>query len=500
MDGRLVVAAPLHVEAAAVASAWPAARVVRSGFGRGGALQTAERLAEDDAARRGLVVAGTCAAVSDTLRPGDVVLADHIDDGRELVAMPPVGLLERELRRRGLRVHRGTVRTVERILGPADRRALSETGAIAVDMESTWLLSRPLAAQTAVVRCVVEPAERGLISPWVALDAARGLHALRECGKALGTWGRALAGRTVLLAEPRSYCAGVERAIDIVRLALQQRGAPIYVRKQIVHNTHVVESLRQQGAIFVEELADVPRGATVIFSAHGVSPAVRAEAAERGLHVIDATCPLVAKVHAEARRFVARGDNVVLIGHAGHEEVEGTMGEAPGLIHLVEDAGDVDALELDGDRPVTYLTQTTLGIDDTRDVIAHLGERFTSLAPPPADDICYATHNRQRALTEVARRSDLVLVVGSETSSNSKRLVEVAEREGTPAELIDDERGIDLRWLAGVETVGVTAGASAPEHLVRRVIAALAELGPLTVEDSVLTSETVHFRLPREVR
>jgi 4-hydroxy-3-methylbut-2-enyl diphosphate reductase len=292
----------------------------------------------------------------------------------------------------------------------------------------------------------------------------------------------------------------VDRAIEIVERALEQRGAPIYVRKQIVHNVHVVSRLERLGAVFVDELDQVPAGATVVFSAHGVSPAVRAQAGARRLAVIDATCPLVAKVHAEARRFAERGDRIVLVGHNGHEEVEGTMGEAPDAITLVERPEDVDGLDIEAAGPVSYLTQTTLAVDETAPVVDRLRERFPRLAGPPADDICYATHNRQQALREVAGESDLVLVVGSQTSSNSRRLVEVAERTGTPARLIDDAGDIQLGWLRGVRTVGLTAGASAPDSLVRDVVECLGGLGVVELDDRAITRETTRFNLPREVR
>ncbi|MFD4674388.1 4-hydroxy-3-methylbut-2-enyl diphosphate reductase [Lentzea sp. NPDC058450] len=304
--------------------------------------------------------------------------------------------------------------------------------------------------------------------------------------------------RSVLLASPRSFCAGVERAIEIVERLLDQRGGPIYVRKQIVHNVHVVRSLEARGAVFVEELSEVPFGATAVFSAHGVSPAVRAEARLRDLDVLDATCPLVTKVHAEARRFSERGDTIVLIGHAGHEEVEGTLGEAPDQMVLVETVEDVLALDITG--PVSYLTQTTLAVDETLEVIAALEQKFPQLRGPGSDDICYATTNRQIAIREVAEQSDLVLVVGSKNSSNSVRMVELAARGGTPAYLIDDASEIDPEWLAGVSSVGLSAGASAPPELVDEVVAALEALGSVTVSTHTTAVETIAFTLPLAVR
>jgi 4-hydroxy-3-methylbut-2-enyl diphosphate reductase len=306
--------------------------------------------------------------------------------------------------------------------------------------------------------------------------------------------------RTVLLASPRSFCAGVERAIAVVEKLLDQRGGPIYVRKQIVHNVHVVADLQTRGAVFVDELDAVPDRATVVFSAHGVSPAVRTVAADRDLEVIDATCPLVTKVHAEARRFGARGDTVILIGHAGHEEVEGTLGEAPDQTILVGTVEEVQRLEVADPARVSYLTQTTLAVDETAEVIEALRARFPALRGPVSDDICYATTNRQDALTAIAAESDLVLVVGSTNSSNSVRLVELAHRHNTPSYLIDDPSDIRPEWLHGVGVVGLTAGASAPPRLVDAVIAALAQLGPVTVVERETTRETVHFTLPAAVR
>jgi 4-hydroxy-3-methylbut-2-enyl diphosphate reductase len=296
----------------------------------------------------------------------------------------------------------------------------------------------------------------------------------------------------VLLASPRSFCAGVERAIDIVEHALTKHGRPVYVRKQIVHNSHVVADLESRGAVFVDELAEVPPGSVVVFSAHGVSPAVHAEAQQRELGVIDATCPLVTKVHTEARRFATRGDTVLLIGHAGHEEVEGTLGEAPEQTILVEDVAQARVVTVPDPTRVSYLTQTTLAVDETEEIVAVLRSRFPLLRGPATDDICYATTNRQHALSSVAADADLVLVIGSTNSSNSVRLVELARRAGTPAYLIDDAGDIRPEWLAGVRTVGVTAGASAPPRLVDEVVAAL---GPVTVLERVTATESIRFTL-----
>ncbi|WP_051047423.1 4-hydroxy-3-methylbut-2-enyl diphosphate reductase [Nocardia asiatica] len=308
---------------------------------------------------------------------------------------------------------------------------------------------------------------------------------------------------TVLLASPRSYCAGVERAIETVERALAHARGPVFVRKQIVHNSHVVATLEARGAIFVEELADIPdpapEDATVVFSAHGVSPAVRAEADRRGLTVIDATCPLVRKVHHEAERFARRGDRIVLIGHAGHEEAVGTLGVAPDATVLVETAEDVASLELPDDSGVAVLTQTTLALDETTTVIEALRARYPGLKEPPSEDICYATTNRQNAVRAVVDDADVLLVIGSRNSSNSQRLVELARRSGTAAYLIDNAGDIDQAWLEDAETIGVTAGASTPPELVGQVVEQLRARGPVVVVEREITTETMRFAPPRQL-
>jgi 4-hydroxy-3-methylbut-2-enyl diphosphate reductase len=292
----------------------------------------------------------------------------------------------------------------------------------------------------------------------------------------------------------------VSRAIDTVDLALDRFGPPVYVRRQIVHNAHVVRELERKGAVFVQEADEVPPGAVLVLAAHGVSPAVREQAKDRGLRVIDATCPLVAKVHAEVRRYTGRGDTVFLIGHADHEEVEGTLGEAPDRVVVIEDAEAARRVQpADPDR-VAYTMQTTLAVDEAEDIAQILRERFPRLSAPRTDDICYATTNRQRAIRAVAEQVELVLVVGSANSSNSRRLVEVARRTGAPAYLIDDVGEVDLRWLAGVRRVGITAGASAPPHLVDQLVHCLGGLGPVQRLETRLVDEDVLFTLPREVQ
>ena len=308
-------------------------------------------------------------------------------------------------------------------------------------------------------------------------------------------------GKRVLVAKPRGYCAGVDRAVEAVEQALDQHGAPVYVRKQIVHNKHVVETLSERGAVFVDETDEVPEGAIVVFSAHGVSPAVKDQARARSLKTIDATCPLVTKVHQEAKRYAREDYDILLVGHAGHEEVEGTSGEAPTHIQLVESAADADKVTVRDPEKVVWLSQTTLSVDETMDTVSALRERFPTLQNPPSDDICYATQNRQVAVKAMAPQCDLVLVVGSPNSSNSVRLVEVALQAGAGAShLIDYAREIDESWLEGVRTVGVTSGASVPEVLVRGVLDYLAERGWESVEEVTTAEETLTFALPRELR
>lgn len=303
----------------------------------------------------------------------------------------------------------------------------------------------------------------------------------------------------VILASPRGFCAGVDRAIEIVEQALQRCGAPVYVRHEVVHNRHVVEELRAKGAVFVEQLSEVPAGSTVVFSAHGVSQAVREEAKRLGLTVYDATCPLVTKVHVEVARMRALGREVIMIGHRGHPEVEGTMGQADDGIHLVESVADVHALAVRDAHSLAYVTQTTLSVDDARAIVVALKERFPGIVGPRRDDICYATQNRQDAVKALAEQCDIVLVVGSQNSSNSNRLKEVAEKLGVKAYLLDDEGGLDPRWIEGARRVGVTAGASAPERLVTDLVTRLKVLGATQVTVSQTTVENVVFPLPKSL-
>jgi 4-hydroxy-3-methylbut-2-enyl diphosphate reductase len=297
----------------------------------------------------------------------------------------------------------------------------------------------------------------------------------------------------VLVAAPRGYCAGVERAVEAVERALEAHGAPVYVRKQIVHNAHVVRDLEAKGAVFVEEESEVPEGAVVVLSAHGVAPEVYANGSARRLTVLDATCPLVTKVHLEARRFAAEGRTIVLIGHAGHEEVVGTTGQAPERTVLVQTVAEAREVTVAEPGNLSYLTQTTLSVDETNEIIAVLRERFPSIQGPPREDICYATQNRQDAVKEIARRSDLVLVIGSANSSNSRRLAEVAREAGATAFLVDDETEVDPAWLEGIDVIGLTSGASAPEWLVERMLRWLASRGATEVEEVRLTEEHLRF-------
>jgi len=305
----------------------------------------------------------------------------------------------------------------------------------------------------------------------------------------------------LLLAAPRGYCAGVDRAVQTVERALELHGAPVYVRKEIVHNKHVVEKLRERGAVFVEELDDsIPEGAVTVFSAHGVSPAVHADAERRALKTIDATCPLVTKVHREVIKFAAEGYTIILIGHAGHEEVEGTMGEAPDHTVLVETEADVEALEVADPAKVAYVSQTTLSVDETRAIIARLRERFPAIIGPRTDDICYATTNRQAAVKQLAQHCDLVLVIGSRNSSNSQRLVEVARDYGAEAHLIDNEHQVRDEWLDDKRVVGISSGASAPEELVQRLVDFFRDRGVQDVAELEVVSEDVRFMLPKPIR
>ena len=450
-----------------------------------------------------LISSGVAGGVAPQVRTGDVVIATEVrgDDG-SVVLCPSAPLLAAAARRLGLRVHLGPMACTDKIAFGARRRALAADGVLAVDQESTWLGMLAQDVPFAVARVIVDETDAPLFSPGTVPRGMAALRRLAELAPALESWALAVRpDRRVLLASPRSFCAGVERAIDIVEEALNRYGAPVYVRRQIVHNVVVVADLERRGAVFVEELSEVPDGVPVVLSAHGVAPAVREEAAARGLTVVDATCPLVAKVHTEARRALRDGNTVVFIGHPDHDESEGLMGEDPQdaaspRIHLVETADQARALQVADAGHLSYLTQTTLAEDEAADVVAALRETFPLINEPPSSDICYATTNRQRAIREIAGRVDLVLVIGSANSSNSLRLAEVARRAGAPAHLIDGPAEIDPAWLAGVGSVGLTAGASAPPVLVDAVVQALSGLGRVQREQPPGIEESYKFTLP----
>jgi 4-hydroxy-3-methylbut-2-enyl diphosphate reductase len=496
---ELVVLAPLSVEASAVRAGAPWATVHQIGMGPKRATRSAQLV--QGAAGNAILIAGFCGALDPDLEPGDVVLATELRGPTGTTVCDDTTILEGVLRRGGLRVRRGPIASSQRLVLRERRRTLQRSGALAVDMESAWLAPAVGGEPLVTLRVVLDTHRHELHRPLRTLHAAAmAYRTLRRACALVHDWAQALGPREVVLAAPRASCAGVERAVEVVERALEERDSPIYVRKQIVHNAHVVAELERRGAVFEEELDEVPQGSTVIYSAHGVSPAVRAEAAERELEVIDATCPLVAKVHAEARRFAAAGMDIVLVGHEGHEEVEGTSGEAPGRTHVIANAEDVDSLQVSDPDKVAYLTQTTLAVDDTADVLERLRARFPGVVGPPSSDICYATQNRQDAVRALAAECDIVLVVGSSNSSNSRRLVEVAERAGCPALLVENGGDIPPERIVGARRVGLTAGASAPEQLVEGVVNALNGLGGAEVSERSVAREEVHFRLPPEVR
>jgi 4-hydroxy-3-methylbut-2-enyl diphosphate reductase len=495
----LLVCTPLRVEARAVRRGiGDGGDVLRTGYGAAKSAARADQLAGSPFGM--MAIAGVGGGLSADQMPGDLVVGTEVSGVGQAGSCPSAPLLAGELRRAGLRAQAGRIVTVSHLVRRGERDRLAASGALAADMESSLLLPGAAGRPAIVIRAISDTPQRPLLSPWAVPGGIAGLRSLRLAGPALARWAAACGPRRVLLAGPRSFCAGVERAIEIVERALEQNEQPVYVRKQIVHNSRVVSDLERRGAIFVDELDEVPDRAQVVFSAHGVSPAVRADAAARGLDPIDATCPLVAKVHAEARRFAAEGYLVALIGHAGHEEVEGTLGEAPGATVLLQSAADVAALRPADPEKVAYLMQTTLSAQEADGVVDALLERFPAARGPGSDDICYATTNRQLAVRAIAAESDLVLVAGSPNSSNSRRLVETAQRAGTPAYLIDDLGDIELDWLAGTSAIGITAGASAPPAMVGEIVAALRGLGPVELSERVLATETIRFGLPKEVR
>ncbi len=498
---RLLLLAPMGLEARALRRGAPEARIVRTGMGPRRARATAARVAGGE--EPAVAVVGFAGALTPELKPGDVVVATELRrrDGSTVARCHGAGVIAGMLARRGFLTHTGPIVSVRAPAFGASRGRLAKSGALAVDMESAWLTVAAGDRPFAVVRVVLDTPERELTQPLATISGLRrSAQVLALLGSALIEWADAVGPRQLVLAAPRASCAGVERAIEVVERALDHFGAPVYMRKEIVHNRHVVSELERRGAVCVDELNEVPPGSTVVFSAHGVSPAVREQARARELNVIDATCPLVSKVHAEARRFASDDYTIVLVGHEGHEEVEGTSGEVPGRIRVIASEEEVEEIQVAESDRVAYLTQTTLAVDETQGIVSRLRERFPTIVGPSSEDICYATQNRQDAVKELARTCDLLLVVGSRNSSNSNRLVEVAQRHGCSARLVDDESEIEISWLRGAQRIGITAGASVPERIVQRVIAALGILGPSEVSVETIADESVSFALPREVR
>jgi 4-hydroxy-3-methylbut-2-enyl diphosphate reductase len=490
---ELQVLAPLRIESFAYGGVDTVIGAGRDRAQRAGA-KLAARLDEQTA----VALVGVAGALAPQLVPGDLIVASELRTTESTTSrsLPGAALLGAEFKRSRFNVHTGPVVTSLKYVSASERGTLADSGALAVDMESSWVMDYLPNNPLAVVRSISDTSTRGPMR-----GGLRALGSLSAARGPLERWARACGEHEIILASPRSFCAGVERAIEIVERAIIQFGAPVYVRRQIVHNLHVVQDLEQKGAIFVEEIDEIPDGAVVVLAAHGVSPEVRRQAAQRpSLNVIDATCPLVAKVHTEARRYAARDYNLVLIGHSEHEEVEGTFGEAPERIRVVATLDDVARLDFVSERPIAFLTQTTLATDETAEIVNALRARYPNIEAPSSNDICYATQNRQDAVRSIAHRCDLMIVVGSSNSSNTARLVEVALREGCHAELVDDSSQLELGWFAGVRSIGVTAGASAPEVLVNEVVRAISSLGPVYLSEEKVVQETVHFALPTRVR
>jgi len=489
----LSVLTPLRIESFAFGGA-----DVVIGAGANRARRAGVELAAKLDEQTAVALVGVAGGLAPELVPGDLVIASELRNTESTTSrnLPAAALLAAEFRRAHLPVHTGPLVTSPRYVSSGERLGLAASGALAVDMESAWVMDYLPKNPLVVVRSISDTSTRGPMRGGI-----RALGSLSTVRGPLQRWARACGKHEIILASPRSFCAGVERAIETVERALELFGAPVYVRRQIVHNRHVVEGLERQGAVFVQEIDDVPAGAVVVLAAHGVSPEVRRQADQRSdLTVIDATCPLVAKVHSEARRYAQQNYNLVLIGHAEHEEVIGTLGEAPEHIQIVTDASDVASLNLEPGRPVAYLTQTTLATDETAQIVDALRDRFPQIAAPQSSDICYATQNRQDAVRSIAHRCDLMLVVGSANSSNTARLVEVAEREGCRAELIEDASQLELSWLMDARAIGLTAGASVSDAIVQDVVNALSSLGPIHVSEERVAQENVHFALPARVR
>ena len=483
-----VVCTPLEFERLALRGQL-AAETLRTGRASGGG-----------GSGRPVLVAGVAGGVAADVRAGDIVVADEIRGNGTTAPSHAAPLIAGALRRLGLHVHVGPIATTDHVVDTvAERAAIARHGVLAVDTESALVAASAPSGQAAVVRAVVDTPDEPLRHPGTLIRGPRAFGSLRSAAPAIDAWAAATADREVLLAGPRSFCAGVERAIEVVERALAKFGSPVYVRRQIVHNVHVVAGLERRGAIFVDEAHDVPPGSVLVLAAHGVAPDVRAQAERRSLQVIDATCPLVSKVHAEVRRFAARDHTVFLIGHRDHEEVVGTTGEAPDNVIVVPDAEAAERVDVADPDKVAYVMQTTLAVSEAETTASVLRERFPALSGPRTEDICYATSNRQQAVQAVAAESDLVLVLGSQNSSNSQRLAEVAESVGIPAYLVDDAESVDLNWLARATRIGVTAGASAPHELVDDLIRALSGLGEVSVRNVDVVPENVQFALPKEV-
>jgi 4-hydroxy-3-methylbut-2-enyl diphosphate reductase len=500
----LLLFAPLRLEARSLSPRSASTAVVRTGAGPAKSRRAITRLAADSPAA--LAVAGVAGGLRAGTAPGTLVVADRVIDinGDIVAELPSACLLAAHLARAGLAVEIGTVVSSDRVVhGRRARDELASLGAVAVDMETSTILSALITRRwdcpVAVVRAVADTPDRELRSVRTLATGRKALAALRAAAPVIEEWASVAGPRQVLLAGPRAFCAGVERAIETVERALERFGPPVYVRRQIVHNRHVVEDLETRGAVFVHELDEVPDGATVVFSAHGVAPSVRSAANERSLKVVDATCPLVAKVHHEVNRFAGRGYQIVLIGHAGHDETEGTLGEHEGIT-LIENEEDVDSLEVDDPDKLAYITQTTLSPNDVSSLVGALSRRFPNITGPHAADICYATQNRQEAVRSMVGDCDVLIVIGSKNSSNTARLVEVAAKAGCRAVMVDDETDLHFEFLRDAGTIGVTAGASAPPVLVERLVEALRGLGPIQVEERAVRTENVNFPLPVEVR
>ena len=506
-DGRLLVLAPLWLEGLALRRGSRTAKIMVTGMGAAAAARAALSLSREGSMPRALAVAGVCGALARGMRPGDVVVATEIRGTHTSTDLASAPALAQALRGRGLTVRLGPVLCSRGVARGAERDRLAaehpegREAALVVDMESAWLLSPEVLAamqteRIALVRVVLDTKEAGFGLPSLPAATRKAFAVLREIGGALESWAQALGPRTVYLGAPRSFCSGVKRAIDTTEAALTS-SSRLYVLKEIVHNKHVVGSFRERGVAFVDSVTDVPSGETVVFSAHGVSPQVRALANDRGLRTIDATCPLVARVHRRAKNLVSSGHEVVLIGKKGHDEVEGVVGEAPTRIHVVEKPDDIGTLKIPRDGRVGLITQTTLAQSQIQPTIDRLKERFPDISLPRMSDICNASRDRQEAVRALAAQCELVLVIGSQNSSNSRRLLEESEKAGTKAVLIDDQSELDFSLLERSRIIGLTAGASAPEADVEGMLEFLRSLGPVEVRETTVAESGLSGREKR---